>query len=221
MNDIMQETDMIRFNSQVENRVISHIPEDIKSLIHSNPGTFIAGGYLRDLVGNLIFPETYVKKTPSDDIDIFFTNREATDRMCVSIDKAIKEGKAKLIPNNHYKDGYDSENNLKVVLKYRFLSRENEYKLNLCSFPKFFPRPQDIGRNFNYVINCICYDGNEIWVHEYFMYDIQKGILNLINLCDPITHIVKMQKYINYGFRVTQETAMRMVFKIKMGDYGE
>ena len=235
MNEITQETDMIRCHEAPEYRIISHIPESIRSLVQSHPGTFIAGGYLRDLVGNLYYYKNYVKKSPPDDIDIFFTDYDAAYRMFRTMDCAWKDGKLKLdeyyvrhdslldlirTRENSHQFTYD-DYGITANVKGTLYTEDEIHKINLCAFPQFFKRPQDIGRNFNYAINCICYDGKEVWVHDYLMHDLRKGDLTLIKICAPILHIEKMQKYIRYGFRITRSTAMQMVFKLRMGDYNE
>lgn len=191
-------------------KVLDQIPTMVLDTIQKYPGSFIAGGYLRDIYGKLFVPD-YVKKTPAKDIDVFF-------------DKETSFFSMKEYLHRHYKivsrayDGEETFNSNKNMVLHINDGYES-HVFNLIRWPKLFANPTEIVNEFNYTINCIATDGWNVWVIPQIWEDLNAAQLQLIRLTDPVLHVKKLQKYASYGFRLTHESAIALVMKIKLGDY--
>lgn len=150
---------------------------------------FIAGGCLRDY---------FHGKNTTNDIDIFFKNKEEYDK---AFKYLTKEGKILFQNHNGTKISY---NNIKLDI--------------VCS--KFFETPQDAIDNFDFTVCAIALDSEKVYHHETTFIDLAKKQLMINKITFPKSTMQRVTKYSRKGFYICNGELSK-IFEAMYKEYEE
>lgn len=157
--------------------------EDVLSLVGN--GVVLAGGALRTLVDH---------SEEIQDYDLFFLDQSKIETTKESL---VSKGYKNIFtcPKGELFTYYNEDENIKVQL----INKRNYLDCN------------DLINSFDITACCCAYDGNNLYKHDRFVFDVLNKRLNINVVEYPVASMKRIAKYINKGYVLTNEAAEKFV----------
>jgi len=136
---------------------------------------------------------SYIDNRPINDFDIYFTNKEDR-RKCFDYLKA--------------KEGIVTVNN-DIIIRMLYNNKTLELTTN------YYESPQHCVDDYDYSVCGIGVDCEKVYKVDNFYDGWRNKLLVLNNIQNPVKNLIRMQKYLRRGYRMTETETMRLVNSIQ------
>ena len=180
----------------IKNSLI-HSNETLKTILETFPGdVFCCGGYPRDLISK--------HKTPKD-IDLFFRNVE-------TLTKVYHFLRGEKFKESHTVDYIRESKN--------FYFRIGDVVFNLIGLA-YYDSIEECLDSFNFTINMVGFNHEKLVSYSTFSQHLSEKKLVVHSLGPIPWFLYSMQKYNEYGYKMSYYEAKKLAMRMKLGSYDE